>query len=93
MGDVVFVFGPKRRVSVSDEDASYLAESWFRWEGSLAGIKLTGDTRTALKTGGEIRLTEEMRQVLLGVLDKVAEDGRLGTGSLPELRFEARIAD
>jgi hypothetical protein len=91
VGEVVFVFGPTRRVSVSDEDARYLAESWFKSWGGQAGIKLTGATRTALQTGEEIRLTEGMRQELLAVLDKVEEDGRLGTGGLLELHDEARV--
>jgi len=91
VGEVVFVFGPARRVSVSDEDARYLLNSWFRFRGGgLAGLKLTGATRAALETGAEIQLTEAMRKDLLEVLDKVEEDGRLGTGRLPELRDEAR---
>jgi hypothetical protein len=75
---VVYVFGPTRRVSVSDKDARYLVKSWLGSEPSLAGIGLNGATKAALESGEEVRLTEEMRQVLLGVLDKVAEDGRLG---------------
>jgi hypothetical protein len=89
MGNVVFVFGPSRRVTVSREDAWYLAESWLKGEASRAGMRLRGGTQAALETG-EVRMTDGMREVLLAVLEAVDKVGHLNTEGLVALREEAR---
>jgi len=90
VADVVYVFGPTRRVSVSDEDARYLVKSWLGSKGSLAGVRLNGDTKTALETGAEVTLTSGMNEVLVADLYEVEAEGNLNTEGLRALQREAR---
>jgi hypothetical protein len=88
--DVVFVLG-RERVPLSRQDAKDFNE-WIRWDNAQGARPLQRPLKDAIKNRGGVVLvpTNDVRIVLLEVLDRMAEGGQIQTG-LSRLHEAARL--
>jgi hypothetical protein len=88
--DVIFVLG-RERVPLRRQDAKDFNE-WIRWDNAPGARPLQRPLTDAIKTrGGEVLVpTNDVRIVLLKILDRMADGGQIQTG-LSGLHQVARL--